>query len=44
MQFYFVGGGASVMKNFGGYEQSNIKYNMDVHANAKGFENKTQIY
>lgn len=43
MQFYFVGGGASVMKNFGGYEQSNIKYNLDVHANAKGFEKMARI-
>lgn len=42
-QFYFVGGGACVMKNFGGYEQSNIKYNLDVKANAKGFEKMAKI-
>lgn len=42
-QFYFVGGGASVMKNFGGIEQKNIKYNLDVKANAKGFEKLAKI-
>jgi len=42
-QFIFVGGGACVMKNFGGYEQSNIKYNLDVKANAKGFERLAKI-
>ncbi len=34
----FVGGGAVVMKNFGGYDQKNISYIMDVKANAKGYE------
>lgn len=42
-QFYFVGGGASVMKNFGGIEQKNIKYNLDVKANARGFEKLAKI-
>ena len=42
-QFVFVGGGACVMKNFGGYEQNNIKYNLDVKANAKGFERLARI-
>ena len=42
-QFFFVGGGACVMKNFGGYEQSNIRYNLDVKANAKGFERLAKI-
>ncbi len=42
-QFVFVGGGACVMKNFGGYEQSNIKYNLDVKANAKGYEKLARI-
>ena len=34
----FVGGGAVVMKNFGGLLQSNISYITDVKANAKGYE------
>lgn len=34
----FVGGGASVMKLFGGISQNNISYIIDVRANAKGFE------
>lgn len=42
-QFYFVGGGASVMKNFGGIEQKNIKYNLDVKANARGYEKLAKI-
>lgn len=42
-QFCFVGGGACVMKNFGGYEQGNIKYNLDVKANAKGFEKLAKL-
>ncbi len=42
-QFFFVGGGACVMKNFGGYEQSNIRYNLDVKANARGFERLAKI-
>ena len=42
-QFYFVGGGASVMKNFGGIVQKNIKYNLDVKANARGFEKLAKI-
>lgn len=42
-QFYFVGGGAAVMKNFGGYDQKNIKYNLDIKANAKGYERLAKI-
>ncbi len=34
----FVGGGAAVMKNFGNLKQGNINYNLDVRANAKGYE------
>ncbi|SNU09887.1 plasmid segregation actin-type ATPase ParM [Lachnospiraceae bacterium] len=36
--FIFVGGGAVVMKNFGGYDQENFTYKTDICANAKGFE------
>lgn len=42
-QFYFVGGGAWVMKHFGEIEQKNIKYNLDVKANAKGYERLAKI-
>lgn len=34
----FVGGGAVVMKLFGGLNQNNISYILDVRANAKGYE------
>lgn len=34
----FVGGGARVMKRFGGLEQENMEYIEDVCANAKGYE------
>lgn len=34
----FVGGGAVVMKNFGGLNQKNISYIQDVKANARGYE------
>lgn len=34
----FVGGGAAVMKNFGGLNQKNISFLLDVKANAKGYE------
>ena len=37
-QIIFVGGGAGVMKRFGGLEQKNIQYTEDVRANAKGYE------
>ena len=37
-QIIFVGGGAGVMKRFGGLEQKNIRYIEDVKANAKGYE------
>ena len=33
-----VGGGAGVMKRFGGLDQKNISYIEDVKANAKGYE------
>lgn len=42
-QFCFVGGGALVMKNFGGIKQKNVKYNLDVKANAKGYERLAKI-
>lgn len=42
-QFYFVGGGAAVLKNFGGIKQKNVKYNLDVRANAKGYERLARI-
>lgn len=35
---YFVGGGAVVMKNYGGLNMQNVYYKQDVKANAKGFE------
>ena len=34
----FVGGGAVVMKNFGNHDAKNIYYNLDVKANARGYE------
>ena len=34
----FVGGGASVMKNFGAIDNKNISYILDIKSNAKGFE------
>ena len=34
----FVGGGAVVMKNFGSHDAKNITYNLDVKANARGYE------
>ena len=37
-QIIFVGGGAGVMKRFGGFGQGNIQYIEDVRANAKGYE------
>lgn len=37
-QIIFVGGGAGVMKRFGGLDQKNIRYIEDVKANAKGYE------
>lgn len=40
---YFVGGGASVMRNFGKYQKSNIHYVLDVKANARGFETMARI-
>ena len=41
--FCFSGGGATVMKYIGGYEQDNIKYILDIHANAKGYERLTKM-
>lgn len=34
----FVGGGAVVMRNFGNLGAKNISYNLDVKANARGYE------
>lgn len=42
-QFVFVGGGASIIKNFGASQQSNIRYRLDVRANAKGYEMLAKI-
>lgn len=42
-QFFFVGGGATVMEKFGGIKQKNVKYNFDVKANAKGYEQLAKI-
>lgn len=42
-QFIFVGGGAGIIKNFGGYQQNNIRYRLDVRANAKGYETLAKI-
>lgn len=39
----FVGGGAVVMKNFSSYDAKNITYNLDVKANAKGYEQLATI-
>lgn len=38
MPFIFCGGGALLMKQFGGLSQGNIHFVEDVRANAKGFE------
>lgn len=39
----FVGGGAVVMKNFGGISQKNIDYILDIKANARGYEQLAEI-
>lgn len=39
----FVGGGAVVMKNYGGYDQKNIDYILDIKANARGYEQLAEI-
>lgn len=39
----FVGGGAAVMKNFGGLNQNNISYILDIKANARGYEQLATI-
>lgn len=39
----FVGGGAAVMKNFGDHEAKNISFNLDVKANARGYEQLATI-
>ena len=31
------------MKKFGGIQQKNIKYNLDVRANAKGYDRLAKI-
>lgn len=43
MPVYFVGGGAIVIRNFGGMQKDNIHYVLDVKANAKGFETMAKI-
>ena len=40
----FVGGGAALMKRYGGIEQRNISYIEDVRANAIGYETLAQMY
>ncbi|MDE6626311.1 MAG: ParM/StbA family protein [Lachnospiraceae bacterium] len=40
----FVGGGAVIMKRFGGVEQGNIRYIEDICANAKGYESLGSSY
>lgn len=40
----FVGGGASLMKKYGGIDQRNISYIEDVRANAKGYETLAKLY
>lgn len=40
----FVGGGAIIMKNFGKFEQRNIKYIEDVKSNAKGYEYLARVF
>ncbi len=40
----FVGGGASVMRNFGNAAGGNIRYIEDVRANAKGYEYLGKAY
>lgn len=40
----FVGGGAVIMKRFGGLEQGNIRYIEDICANAKGYESLGSSY
>ncbi len=39
----FVGGGAVVMKKFGGCDQKNIDYILDIKANARGYEQLAEI-
>ena len=39
----FVGGGAVVMKNYGGYNQKNIDYILDIKANARGYEQLAEM-
>jgi plasmid segregation protein ParM len=40
----FVGGGAALMKRYGGIEQRNISYVEDVKANAIGYETLAELY
>lgn len=40
----FVGGGAGVMKRYGGMNQNNISYIDDVRANARGYEYLAKHY
>jgi plasmid segregation protein ParM len=40
----FVGGGAALMKRYGGIEQRNISYIEDIRANAIGYETLAELY
>jgi plasmid segregation protein ParM len=40
----FVGGGAALMKRYGGIEQRNISYIEDIRANAIGYETLASLY
>ena len=40
----FVGGGATVMKHYGGLTQNNISYLEDIRANAQGYEYLGNVY
>lgn len=43
-QIVFVGGGAAVMKQYGGRRGSNIQFIEDIRANAKGYEYLGKLY
>jgi plasmid segregation protein ParM len=40
----FVGGGAALMRRYGGIDQKNISYIEDVRANAIGYEALASLY
>lgn len=43
-EIVFVGGGATVVKRYGNYDENNIQYIEDVKANAKGYEFLGKLY